>query len=182
MKRCTRCKQEKPPDCFNRDRTRGDGLQARCRDCERDWNRAWRLANADQKRATSHAHYEANRDEILERHRRRYAENPEKKLRSNRAWQRANTARVTDGAARYRARLRQAPRVEKIDREYIYGRDRGICHICRRRVAARGFTLDHLVPLSRGGSHSHDNLAVAHLRCNSRRRDGRIPAQLLLVG
>jgi 5-methylcytosine-specific restriction endonuclease McrA len=43
-------------------------------------------------------------------------------------------------------------------------------------------TLDHLIPLSKGGNHTSDNLALAHGRCNSRRGAGRIPAQLRLLG
>jgi 5-methylcytosine-specific restriction endonuclease McrA len=27
-------------------------------------------------------------------------------------------------------------------------------------------SLDHVTPLSRGGSHNHGNLAIAHLICN----------------
>lgn len=34
MKRCSRCKQEKPVTEFQKDRSRKDGLQPRCRECQ----------------------------------------------------------------------------------------------------------------------------------------------------
>jgi 5-methylcytosine-specific restriction endonuclease McrA len=41
--------------------------------------------------------------------------------------------------------------------------------------------VDHLVPIAAGGSHTWDNVAVAHWDCNqSRGHTG--PAQLRLVG
>jgi len=77
--------------------------------------------------------------------------------------------------------LSQAPEMPQIDRLSIYERDRGICHICKRKVSRKTFTIDHLIPRIYGGSNEPPNLAVAHLRCNVRRHTGkRIPAQLRL--
>jgi 5-methylcytosine-specific restriction endonuclease McrA len=42
-------------------------------------------------------------------------------------------------------------------------------------------SLDHLVPLSAGGVHAPDNVALAHLRCNIMRSNVGA-AQLILVG
>jgi 5-methylcytosine-specific restriction endonuclease McrA len=41
--------------------------------------------------------------------------------------------------------------------------------------------IDHLVPVSAGGSHTWDNVALAHRRCNYERREVG-PAQLRLLG
>lgn len=65
-------------------------------------------------------------------------------------------------------------------------RDRWRCHICGERVTKtrgnddRAPSIDHLVPVSVGGSHTWTNVALAHRLCNSLRGD-RGPAQLLLV-
>ncbi len=47
------------------------------------------------------------------------------------------------------------------------------CHICRRKIDLRldglhpmGLTIDHLLPVSRGGTNDVSNLDVAHRRCN----------------
>jgi 5-methylcytosine-specific restriction endonuclease McrA len=47
------------------------------------------------------------------------------------------------------------------------------CHICQRKIDVRlnglhpmGLTIDHLLPVSRGGTNDVSNLDVAHRRCN----------------
>lgn len=64
----------------------------------------------------------------------------------------------------------------------IATRDGWRCHICGGRVRQRDATMDHLVPLSVGGQHVRENVALAHRLCNSRRGVNCLPAQLLLVG
>jgi len=56
----------------------------------------------------------------------------------------------------------------------IYDRDNWICQICgdlTNRKAAPGDldepTIDHIVPLSRGGAHAPENWQTAHRYCNS---------------
>ncbi|UXE05331.1 HNH endonuclease [Mycobacterium phage Skinny] len=39
MKTCNKCKQDKPVDQFNKNRSNADGLQRQCRDCQRDTDR-----------------------------------------------------------------------------------------------------------------------------------------------
>jgi 5-methylcytosine-specific restriction endonuclease McrA len=62
----------------------------------------------------------------------------------------------------------------------IYERDGGKCHLCHRHVSRKAFTLDHIIPKSKGGPGSWENLALAHLRCNITRGVDRIPAQYRL--
>lgn len=83
---------------------------------------------------------------------------------------------------RRRARKQGAAVVEKISLAALYERDAGVCHICKKKVAWRDKSMDHLVPLSKGGDHSWVNVALAHRVCNSRRGVDRRPAQLRLVG
>lgn len=61
-----------------------------------------------------------------------------------------------------------------VDRIRVYERDKWICHICGGRVNRRastyakdGATLDHVIPVSRGGSHTYDNVKLAHRGCNA---------------
>lgn len=67
---------------------------------------------------------------------------------------------------------------EPVHRAEILARDEWTCHLCGddipRGVAVPdplAATLDHIVPLARGGLHDPSNLAAAHFVCNSRKRD-----------
>jgi 5-methylcytosine-specific restriction endonuclease McrA len=65
-----------------------------------------------------------------------------------------------------RARMRGG---DRIGLAALAKRDGWRCHICKRRVSASTWSVDHLVPLSDGGSHTWQNVALAHHRCNSLR-------------
>jgi 5-methylcytosine-specific restriction endonuclease McrA len=63
-------------------------------------------------------------------------------------------------------------------REAIYRRDRGICHICKEPIATHGSSsgvgslmgsLDHIIPVSKGGTDYPSNLKTAHVSCNKSR-------------
>lgn len=60
-----------------------------------------------------------------------------------------------------------------IDRLEILDRDNWVCHICSRPIGqsyvwpdGRMGSMDHVVPVSKGGPHTSDNLKAAHLICN----------------
>lgn len=52
------------------------------------------------------------------------------------------------------------------------------CHICKKpidlelaRTSRMGLTVDHVIPLSKGGTDEIDNLRPAHWICNNRKSD-----------
>ena len=55
-------------------------------------------------------------------------------------------------------------------REMVMRRDKGLCHLCGDPHAD---AIDHIVPVSWGGSDDPANLAPAHTSCNSSKRDAR---------
>lgn len=84
--------------------------------------------------------------------------------------------RIRDnGRAAARRRGDGAGAVPYIDRE-IFERDGWRCYLCGKpvkhttaRTNPAGATIDHIVPLSRGGTDSPDNVATAHWRCNRKK-------------
>ena len=46
----------------------------------------------------------------------------------------------------------------------------GVCHYCRRHVGVAGLTMDHIVPLGRGGKSSRGNVVPACKECNTRKQ------------
>lgn len=82
-----------------------------------------------------------------------------------------------DSCHRRNARLREAT-VEKFTRAEVFERDGWTCGVCGGGVdpgaPARSpwsASLDHIIPLAKGGAHSRENTQCAHLVCNIRKSD-----------
>lgn len=60
----------------------------------------------------------------------------------------------------------RAWRVPPVNRREVLRRDHHTCQYCG---STHNLTLDHVVPLSKGGSHSWDNVVTACERCNQRK-------------
>jgi 5-methylcytosine-specific restriction protein A len=55
----------------------------------------------------------------------------------------------------------------------------GICHYCGGNFAANVLTMDHIVPISRGGKSTRGNLVPACKNCNSNKKYY-TPAEIIL--
>lgn len=85
---------------------------------------------------------------------------------------------------RYRARKTNAY-VKQVNTNAIYERDKGICKLCNGKIDKQlraphpmSLSLDHIIPLSRGGTHEPDNVQIAHFICNSKKGNKIISEQL----
>lgn len=76
-------------------------------------------------------------------------------------------------ALKRRAR-KKAALVERVSVRRVVARDRSTCHLCVKAVTPEQRSLDHLIPIVRGGAHAEWNLMLAHLTCNKRRGIKRI--------
>lgn len=56
---------------------------------------------------------------------------------------------------------------------------RGVCHYCGRLVGAEQLTMDHLVPVARGGRTTKGNIVPACHACNATKR-ALTPAEQIL--
>ncbi|WP_405889258.1 HNH endonuclease [Streptomyces sp. NBC_01136] len=92
--------------------------------------------------------------------------------------------------SRRRARERGAE-VERYSRVAIFERDGWRCHICHHLVNRTAVvphllapTIDHVIPLAKGGADTAANVATAHFRCNAAKGDrtGDGGDQLALIG
>jgi len=49
-------------------------------------------------------------------------------------------------------------------------RSSGVCHYCGENVGAKALTMDHLIPLVRGGRSNKGNLVPACKECNNKKK------------
>lgn|SRR5215471_326756 len=64
-----------------------------------------------------------------------------------------------------------------VDYRLVLARADGICYICGKPVAKAKRSWDHMIPISRGGTHTTENVALVHKRCNRWKAD-RTPAEI----
>lgn len=178
MRRCPRCREVKALTEFTVNRGKPGGHGWYCLPCNREFQSAWRKSEAGRasNRRSQQAYVARNREKVVE---------------FRRAWRHRNPDKVRAMEARYKERHPEKVKAKddrhNENRQYkfrypVYERDRGICHICKKKVPREAFTVDHLIPVSAGGLTTFENLAVAHPSCNYRRGPGLIPAQLRLIG
>jgi predicted nucleic acid-binding Zn ribbon protein len=100
---------------------------------------------------------------------------------------RAEVAR--DGKRRRDYRRRNATTVERFSRSEVFKRDGWRCQCCgckcspsRQVPHPKAPTLDHIIPLSKGGGHTRVNTQLLCFTCNSRKGDRAANDQLRLIG
>ncbi len=59
----------------------------------------------------------------------------------------------------------------KFTRQNIFQRDNYSCQYCGRRFHRQNLTKDHLIPKSKGGKNTWDNIVTACLSCNKKKAD-----------
>lgn len=177
--------------------TRGCGRPVRAKDlCGPCLSNDWYHANADKAKATQAANRARNRVRDRARARAWRAANPDRAVENCRHWYAANRAAMLEYRRAYRKRNREAIRLLNAGRrarqrnapvndltarqwhaiKAAYGHR---CAYCRQR---RNLTMDHVVPLSKGGSHTAANIVPACGPCNSSKHTGPAPTyQPLLV-
>ncbi|UXA19533.1 HNH endonuclease [Mycobacterium sp. SMC-4] len=123
---------------------------------------------------------ECRRKAVAEWTRNKYAANPEFRARS-----------LAEAHARRANKLGLGNK--KVLLSYLIERDGGQCRIpnClfpHRKVTPLGSTgprrpsIDHIVPLSKGGEHALHNVQLAHTKCNQSKNNRGAGDQLALVG
>lgn len=186
---------------FHADKARNDGLANLCKSCakakRRAWyvknqaraieysqqwvadnyqrtlayNRQWGRANPDKKKQYNSKWKTSNRPKHLASRRRRYQLQAEQRRAEAKAWRAANPEKV-----RIQWKVRQA-RERCAEGNHIPDDIRALYQLQNGHCAYCGITLhhkyhvDHIMPLSRGGSNNPDNLALACRSCNLSKKD-----------
>jgi 5-methylcytosine-specific restriction endonuclease McrA len=161
-KGCRRCGLVKPTFEFHTHKQYG--WQSQCRGCRH----AAYQADAVAIRARTLARYYDDPERHRSAMRRRYQANPEPIKAYISAWQKANPTKVKEYFDRRRCWKYEAPVNDLTHSDWLaileeYGNR---CFYCGTQER---LTRDHVMPLSRGGSHTRVNIVPACWSCNSRK-------------
>lgn len=199
-KTCNRCGFEKSIEEFPKNSSSRDGYKSICKICNYATTKTSREANKEQHKERTHAEYvrnvetkrkyrRENAEDIKAYYRNRRANDPVYRQKMNeyqseyasshreqmnryvRKWKEANPLKGTEYAMRYKAR-KQAVTVEEVDYERIFQESDGICYICNKQILPHhDIEFDHIIPITRQGPHSYENVKMVHQCCNSRKSD-----------
>lgn len=146
MKECTKCHQSYELNSYywHRDANRPDGFDKHCKPCKAERRKSLYDRNAEAEKALVSEWRQLNPDRHRTQHNVRRAR------------------KITNGP------------IEPISYFTVFERDDGVCGLCSGDVDKnlkwpdpQCGTLDHIVPLSRAGAHTYENVQLAHASCNS---------------
>lgn len=152
-KTCTKCGQSKPAttEYFSPSALGRYGLRSNCKECANSAAREMRF---------SHPGLQAQRT------RKWRASHLEHRSQYIRAYRRAKPEIIKAISQRRRAREYNAPGTHTdTDLKRQYKAQKGKCYYCGEKVG-KTYHVDHVIPLSRGGSDGPENLVIACVRCN----------------
>ena len=159
MKICNTCRAEKSFEDFSVSRANKDGRQNKCKECSSAYRRQLAKDNPEKALAGSYRQTE----KLLERNPNYFREFYAKQYATE-----AGRQRMITNVQNRRARLMEAEgsytAQEFIDLCDKYG---NICLACEE---SKPLTVDHIIPLSLGGSNTIDNIQPLCRSCNSRKR------------
>lgn len=192
VRKCRICQMVKPIDAFQLQVGRH---RAACKDCESLARKERYAANPEKYRAEAREYGRTHREERSKRFKQWYGANRERNiarvikwqnehLEHRQAWIAANADRRRAADRRYCERhperrrmiahmrlsiIRATAGAYRMTKAEIIERDGTICYLCGVDFPPGLLTIEHVIPLSRGGGHTPDNLRVACGPCNCRK-------------
>lgn len=140
-----------------------------CHECARERQRAYNAAHREERNAYYRAYREANPEKCKAYEATHYAANRDKRKAKSAAYRAANPEAVS--AVWHTRRARKLGIEGSFTAEEwraIKGRQNGRCALCQ---AECDLTVDHIVPLARGGTNFADNIQGLCGTCNRSKGD-----------
>ncbi len=187
---CSKCKEWRPIIRYRKRLLSRDGYDYICFECKNANSREWRAKNKDRVQELNREYHEANREERKAYHRQYRRDHPDyfrgkaQEFREQnpayhrdnmREWARANPGKIKEKDNRRRAFKMGKPdsftATEWLQLKHRYNYT---CLRCGKREPEIKLTADHIVPISKGGVGTIDNIQPLCRRCNTAKHDDTI--------
>lgn len=166
MRVCSRCDIEKTLEDFPKNSKCEEGRERKCKLCTYS-DRKTPEQVANQKKLAS-LHYNQNKTDYLNRVSNKYWSEPEKFRAYGRQHAKDNPEIYRAARHRRRAKIRSNPDNDLTSDEIkLLMANYDFCIYCNEKS---DLSIDHIIPIARGGANTLSNLVVACGSCNSRKR------------
>jgi 5-methylcytosine-specific restriction endonuclease McrA len=180
-KQCSKCKEFKTLSSFCKDSSRPNGKHPWCSDCRkkrtdqyykdekskiRKRQENYRNLNRELVRENNRASYWRNREKILAHSRIYYRENREKRLAQIKKYRDRNPGYYKNWSRfKYKIGLNLNSKAKKKLVEFLLQKQFGRCYWCNQKLNLARH-IDHVIPITRGGTNDIENLVLSCPRCN----------------
>jgi len=163
---CNYCKEDKPIDQFPRyEKTKWKI----CALCLKERNKAYYQKNKDRYKERGRKWQDENKERIAKKRRDYYLENRERLKAYQKEWKKRNPDLHKRHKTKRRA-IKMQVETEVWTHEEIAAQGTGLCPYCGKEIGfvydSEIMQIDHMIPLSRGGSDLTENLEPVCCECN----------------
>ncbi len=195
-RRCTKCASTRPYSEFYKSKKAKSGYQSNCKTCANEAVKRSTEKNLPRYKETKKRYRSENNEYFVKKARQYYWQNPEKFRKKSRDWAANYKDQIAVSNARYKranaARLKEQSKVwrqNNVDKVIAQNharrvrlRENGVYSVSKKDInrmlnqpcfycGASSQHLDHVVPVSRGGTHSIGNLVQSCASCNLSKSD-----------
>jgi 5-methylcytosine-specific restriction endonuclease McrA len=162
---CTKCKKKLPISAFHKDKQATGGLRATCKKCRINHVKNWYQDNRERQSGKEKVRRHSNKEKYTEKEAKRYIKDREKRI-----------ALATEHSHLRRTRKKETKSERGISKLSLKRKLGTKCYYCGKEMdfkvgVGRKFnrdmaTIEHLIPLAKGGEHTFENTVLACRHCN----------------
>lgn len=171
-KQCNKCGISKPLTEFSHVSKNKDGFHNSCKICYAEYMKIWSRKNSEKVNARALAYHHKNKKALNEKRRIRWHKSDKSKnAEISKKWKAANPEQ--NKLLKLRGNQKRRARLAVVDNYWISSKEiRAILKLpCFYCGVSNKITLDHVVPISRGGSNGIGNIVPACITCNTTKKD-----------
>lgn len=188
MKKCGKCGYGKSLDYFHNNKSKKDGKATECKECKSKQDQKYRKENKETYKIYQIKYWIENRTELYEQKKEYIANNKSAHLKRQHAWYEKNKDNIKARISQYkkdhpkqyqmysnrRLAQKKTSTVELFTIKDIILQYGDKCFYCGSKFDQ----IDHYIPLSRGGSHTLENVRPSCEHCNLT-KSNKLPEEFL---